>query len=494
VKPVPRNPAASQFIVVAAYATTVALSLALTVLLGRNLTPGDFGFFALVVALFAFAREVIDLGTTATASREMGRDSTLEQQLLEGLYYVRRIVAFALAAFALFLASLQDDSSRRMVLVGAAAALAILGPTAYNASFQWRQALLAPSIAAFATQLLLLVACAYLVVHGITGTEQVALVVVREIAFIVAIAYLGRRLVRFRVTPRLHFTRIRAFYAAAGIWAVAVMCRHLFVQSDVLVVYLVQGSMELGAWAAAYRVVAPLYAIPWIIVVPLIPVLAALGDSRAGSALLESTLLLGCGVGALLSLCVVAAAPALITLLYGGKYLAAPLDAIPSMRWLGLAIAPSFVIETVAAGLLISGRVRAVLAVSATGLALKTIANVVLVPILGFVAVTVTTAIMELAASVALCLALPLRWKALRRRAAIALTPALVTGLLVWAVATWIDTPVLQLIMISCVGVGGLAALLCTGTARTYFRRLHAARTGMPGSAPDVSPSVDSAA
>ena len=476
-----RSPAASQFVLVFAFGGTVAVSLALTVFLGRALAPGDFGLFALVGALFSFARDVIDLGSSTTASRDIGRDPGSERQLLEGLYYVRRIVAFALALLAIALAFLQDDPTRRMVILAAAAVLAVLGPTAYYASFQARQALLAPSLAAFATQVLLLAACALLVARGIVGAEVAGLVVVRELALIVIVAFLGRRLVGFRAIPRPHFARIRAFYATAGIWALAALCRHLFVQADVLAVYLLRGDVELGAWAAAYRILAPALALPWMAALPLVPVLAALGPLRAGTELLTRSLRLGLGVGVLAATCTFAVAPDLVTVLYGGKYAAAPLDAVPAMRWLALAIAVSFTTEIAAAGLLAAGRVRVVLATSATGLAFKIIANAVLVPVFGFVAAAATTATIELAACAVLCIALSLRWRPLARSVAKALAPALATGLLAVGIVHWIPTPAARLAAACCVGLLAFLALLRSAVGRDYFHSLREAKSVVPG-------------
>ena len=107
------NPAANQLALVAAFAATVALGLALTVVLGRSLEPADFGFFALVVTLFAFARDAIDLGSSATAARDMARNPRAEIELLEGLHYVRRIIALALAAGAVALAASASAMMRR---------------------------------------------------------------------------------------------------------------------------------------------------------------------------------------------------------------------------------------------------------------------------------------------------------------------------------------------------------------------------------------------
>src|SRR5690242_18077659 len=92
-----RGAAASQFVLLASFGVTAAVGLALTVVLGRHLSPADFGFFALVGAILAFSRDATDLGTSTAASRDMARDPTSERVLLEGLYFARRAVAFLLA-------------------------------------------------------------------------------------------------------------------------------------------------------------------------------------------------------------------------------------------------------------------------------------------------------------------------------------------------------------------------------------------------------------
>ena len=475
-----RNPAANQLVLVLAFAASGVLGLALTVLLGRGLAPADFGFFALVTTLFAFARDAIDLGSSATASRDMARDPGGEKQLLEGLWYARRIIALVLAAVAVALAFTQPDRLRLWIMLAAAVVLANLGRTAFNALFQARQALVAPALAAFGTQLLLFVACIALLARGNAGAETALALVGREALALVAIAWLGRRLLGERVSPRPNYERIRGFYLAAGIWAAATLCRHLLPQVDVLAVYLLRGSEELGAWASAYRLLAPVLALPWMLVIPLVPVFAVLGSSQAGTELFASTALLCLGAGVLATTCTIAAAPDLIAVLYGAKYSAPPLDSVPAMRWIALALTPAFLIELGAAGLLVAGRVRIVLAISAVALACKIVAIAALVPTHGFVMAAAITGVTEIAVAAALFMALRLDWASLAKGIPVALAPAAVAAALCIAATRWIETPPVRLAAMIAAGVIALAMLMRTATGRDYFRCLGKARAAVP--------------
>lgn len=467
-----RGAAASQFVLVASFGVTAALGLALTVLLGRHLDPADFGFFALVGAILAFSRDATDLGTGTAASRDMARDPASERVLLEGLYFVRRAVAFLLALAVAGFAAAEHDPPRRAVLVGTCAVLAIMGSTAWMALFQARQALQGPALAAVTTQGLLLAGCAWLVALGYGAAPVTGLLVLREAAYVAAIAWLGHRLLGSRIVPRLHAVRVRAFYAAAGAWAVAALLRHLFVQTDVLSIYLARGEAELGSWAAAYRIVSPVAALPWVVVAPLVPLLVSRQATGGAPQVLASALRLALGVGSLLAVCGFAVAPDLVAILYGGRYASGDLAAEPALRWIALGLAPGCLCAVLAAGLLAAGRERSVLAVSAAGLAFKIAANAILVPRFGFVAAAMTAAAVELLA------ALGLWWHVrgiaapLSSGLAQALLPAALAALAAWAVAAGIALPAMRVVLLTLAGMAGLALLLRSDTGREYLRQV----------------------
>src|SRR5712672_2931332 len=75
----------SQAVLMSAHAGRLALSVGTVSLLGRNLEPSAFGFVALVSSVYLVAVEVLDLGTTAVAIREVAARPAEERDVLTAL-------------------------------------------------------------------------------------------------------------------------------------------------------------------------------------------------------------------------------------------------------------------------------------------------------------------------------------------------------------------------------------------------------------------------
>jgi O-antigen/teichoic acid export membrane protein len=476
--------ASSQLVILAAFGAHLVVSLALTVALGRALAPAEFGFFALVATIFAFGRDATDLGTTAAGARNMRRDPACERSLLEGLVVWRRAVGGVLAVGVLGLAMAQADPERRWVLVAAALGLVAMGPAAFNAVFQARQAQAWPAAIVFLSQLLLLAGCLALVAAGAGGVATAGLVAAREVFVAVAIGFYGCWLVGYRPVPGLRGRGLRVFAGAASVWALAALCRQLYTQMDVLTVYAFRGEMELGALAAAWRPLSPAFLIPWLATAPLVPVLtiAVTRDPMRHRKLLRQSFRVAIGVGALVTACGVALAPDLVTILYAGRYAEAPLDAATAMRWLSLAVVPVHVMAVAAVALLAAGRESLVLRVIAVGLAAKVAANVVLVPSGGFLAAVIITATLEAAVAIALFAAamgtvrpaMPsvLSWAALLPAGAVAIASPFIAS-----------APATRVASLLALGGAGFVALLVSPVGRAYFGALRDAGAEQPAGA-----------
>lgn len=469
--------ALSQLVMLLGFVAHLGLGLVLTVLLGRALSPESFGFFAFVAALYAFARETTDLGTTSTAARDMQRDPGMERPLLEGLYAWRRLVGGVLAIGVFILAALQEDSDQRWILVATGLSFIAMGPPAFQAVFLARQAQIGPTLLGFITQIGLIIACVALLAGEFTGSEFAAMVVLREVVMLVGMALLGIFLVRYRLRPGLRGRGLGTFFAAAGIWGLAAACRHLYGQMDVLAVYLFSSQAELGALAAAYRPIAPAFLLPWVATAPLVPVLASMLSRRVSDyqQLVRQTLTIATSVGALGTVLGVVLAPDLVQLLYGGRYQADPMDAVTAMRWLALAILPVHLMAVAAVSLLAAGRERAVLVIIAAGLAVKIVANLIVVPIFGFLGAVATTAVMEVMVVIGLLWALFGRTglRPVRLSAGWSLAPAVVVALLGPLVTV---DPIWRLASLVVVGGGAFILVMRSPIGRTYLGSLREIR------------------
>src|SRR5688572_24253117 len=132
----------SQALLVSAHAARLALSIVIASLLGRGLSAADFGFVALLSSLYIVAVEILDMGTTAAATREIAARPARERETLSALLALRRLMAAAALAAILLLACSDyvPRPDQRIVLVAAAAGVFLLHLHAYQLVFQLRQA------------------------------------------------------------------------------------------------------------------------------------------------------------------------------------------------------------------------------------------------------------------------------------------------------------------------------------------------------------------
>src|SRR5207249_818093 len=112
----------SQAILVSAHAGGLVLSVAIASLLGRNLAPADFGFVALITSIYIVALEMLDMGTTAVATRKIAAQPARERETLTTLLALRRLLSAVMlpAILGLVLQQLCVQDRQWIVLVAAA--------------------------------------------------------------------------------------------------------------------------------------------------------------------------------------------------------------------------------------------------------------------------------------------------------------------------------------------------------------------------------------
>ena len=263
----------SQAILLGATADRLLVSLVVTGLLGRILSPANYGFFALVSAVLIVGRDLLDLGTTNVAAREIIVEPGREKDVLQALLGWRAATGVFLALACVIFAFAQSGSLRTGILFAAAAVLAIMYLNAVLPVFQVRQAHGGPAALALAAQFALLAGCVGLYVAQAAGALYALLVVIREAAVTFGSRIMANRLLGYRPVPRLRGKDTWPFLAKALAFGGAAVSYHLYFNSGAFLVWFFRPEPELGAFAAAFRPIQPLLALPWILMVPLLPVL-----------------------------------------------------------------------------------------------------------------------------------------------------------------------------------------------------------------------------
>jgi O-antigen/teichoic acid export membrane protein len=392
-----RSPLSTQRIIFFGFLFRSVTSILIVATLGRVLSPEDYGFFSLVAVLVVIMREVLDLGVGNLVVREIVENPEREQFIVEGLMGWRAWVSAILTGTLLLLGLIQEDLWRSIVYVS----LAVVTPSyitlAQVPSFVARQAMLAPAILGVVLQLLFLTGMFTMIWVGMTGVVFCLLIIVREVLSNASYHLMFRRLVSFRPHIAPVSKEIRGFLFSALTYGGAVLLHGLYFNSDVLLVYLIRGEAELGAYSAAFRAINPILNVPYMLVIPLVPTLTGLARKNMQNfrALVMDMTLIALGVGLVASVAGIITARDIVQILYAGNYIDGPLDAVGAFAWLSVALSATCISAPLVVGLLALHLERQLLLIGATGFGINVLANLLVLPHFGFEAAAVTTAITE---------------------------------------------------------------------------------------------------
>ena len=353
----------------------VVLFLLITRQLGRDMDPADFGFFALVSTLFALALQVMDMGSTAVATRQIGQQPGMERELLDALLGWRLLLGAVMAVGCLLLALVGPAQSpyERAVLAAAGVGVLLLHQSAYYVVFQLRQEFGKPLLLGLGSQVAFLLACLLLLRMNVGGIVVALLVVVREVVQVMGSRLIAIRALGFELRPRLRSPALRALLLTAWPFGVCAVIYKLAFHGGTFFVWMLEPPDALGTLSATLRLFSPVIDAAWLFVTPLIVgmSIAARSDTAAFRDQLGAQVCMLLGVAALLAVCGYLLAPTVLRLLYGDRYVLGELSSVLTFQWFGAATALSLITPVPVIAMLAQHRERELLWVSAFGLALN---------------------------------------------------------------------------------------------------------------------------
>ncbi len=467
------SPNVAQAILLGGAAAQLGLSLLITIYLARALSPAAFGFFSLIATTFILARKILDPGFGDVAARDIASQPQRERPILEGLMAYRRAAGIVLAAGVCLFAFSQRGAVERNVLLAVAAVLLFTEPAALGPVFQVRQAQGGPALLTIAGGLLVLGGSVLLRHADIAGAAFGCLLVAREAVTLVGTKLLGERLLGYRPAPGFRSRALKAFLAPALIFSLASLVYAIYFNCDVFFVYALRGKDELGAYAAAFRPINPLLALPWLLMSPLIPVLSATAaqDINVFVRQVRGACAVALGIGAVTLVAGVMLAPDLVHLLYKGEYVAGPLSCVTAFRWLAIAFGMVAVTTVVTASLLAARREKQLLAIGSAALLVNAVLNLVLLRKHDFTAAAFVTATTELLFLMGALIAFRLttRHVPLTRSSVLYLAPA---AFLVGVLRIASGGPALRVTCGVLLGLASVIGILLTPPARRLRREL----------------------
>jgi len=389
----------SQAVLASAHAGRLLVSLVTASVLGRSLAPADFAFVALLSSIYIVAVEVLDMGTTAVANREIAAQPAKERETLEALLALRRLVAVAAFAALLGLACSEYVVQRelRIVLAIAACGVFLLHLHAYQVVFQVRQAYGRVTALALASQIGFLLACAVMLKFSAAGAAIGLLVVAREAVQAIGARWMAVRMLGSRLRARWLDPRIGALLKAGWMIGAAGVCYKLAAYAGGFMLWQMSVPESLASFNAAQRLLVPMSDLAWLFVTPLIAAMSASvsRDAAAFRAQLGGYLKFMLGMSALVAIGGYFVAPFVLRLLYGETYASGPLSAVDIFRWLALGYFFALVTPLLVVAELARGNSKALLLSAAATLAINVSANTWVIPRYGAQGAAMTLAACE---------------------------------------------------------------------------------------------------
>ena len=387
----------SQSWLIGAWVCRVLIGLGITACLGRFLDASAFGFYAFIGTLLLLGHVLIDLGTGAVAAREIARDPDRERPVLEGILGWRWLVATMGALGVVVLGVSEPDGARRGILLAVAGVLCLMPVGLGAVVMQVRQSQALMQTLGVVVQVAVLGGCFLLHTLGVAGALFASLLCFRDVTNLVGTMLIACRRLGYRPRPSLRDRGLPPLLKSAFIQGLAVLVQITYFHIDVLLVRVMRGEAELGAYAAAFRPINPLLLLPGTLMAPVLPVLVATAVKnlkRFREQVVNAAVLL-LGIGALGAVAGILAAPELLNVLYDGRYLGGALNAAPAFAWLCAAFFCVFATAPLGTALLAVGREGSLLRIALAGLALNVVGNLLLIPRMGFEAAALTTAATE---------------------------------------------------------------------------------------------------
>jgi O-antigen/teichoic acid export membrane protein len=370
---------------------------------------------------------------------------------------------------------MQRGEAERAVLMLVGVVLLFTAPAALDPVFQVRQAQGGPALLSIVGGLLVLFGSMLFRRLAVAGDAFAVLLVIREAFLLVSTKILADRLLGYQPRPAIHERELKAFLGPALIFGLASLVYTVYFNCDVFFVLALRGREELGAYAAAFRPVNPLLLLPWLLMVPVVPVLTSMlnKDKEWFVRQVRGACGIAAGIGACGLVAGTLLAPDLVQLLYKGRYLEGTLSCISAFRWLAVAVGLVCVTTVLTASMLADGREKVLLAIGTIALIANAAINLVLLRHYNFTAAGFATAVTELLYLIGAVIAFrvitrrsPVNWSV-----AAFLLPAIVVGIVLHFLR---GGAVLRVACGVVLGLLAVGAILLTPSARRFRKEMTA--------------------
>lgn len=378
-----------------AQSLTRAIGFVYVIYLAGILGVSEFGLYTLALAYFSIISSIADFGFNRFLIREVAKDRSKAVQLLWNIIILRLTLTSVL--FAIFAITLYSfDPMKMRVSLILLATLSIL-PQAIaltvDAIFVANQKLQISAIALFVASLAAALAGYILVGKGFGTMGAVNALILGQVIYAIVL------LIFLLKYERLVFSKINlgllkeAIYGSLPYGLLGILGL-LYFRIDTILLSYIKGSFETGIYGAAYKFLESITFIPSAFSLALFPILSKLHDANIQDVrkLYFKSLKVMAGLGIVVFLAYILVLPKVISI-----FLPNYLSSIAAIQILALSI-PFMFAQGVTVSVLLSTDkyLKQVILLSIITLVFNVVANLVFIPLFGFIGASWITVLSEI--------------------------------------------------------------------------------------------------
>lgn len=394
-------------------AISASITLLVTLVIGRTLGPAGYGEFTKIFVFVGYFYTLADFGLNQIYIKLAGENETKHLKVLFGL---RLLIGISLAIIATTTAQfLPYDSATEtgfspLVKIGIAlASLTIITQALFTSSNAYFQKILRYDLSAIAavTSYLFVLATAIIVTLGTQSLLGYTLAYVLGGLVLVLMSYIliAKRTKDFFL-PKFKTREFLIFLKPAWPVGIALLFNLIYFRIDVFILASARSSTEVGLYGLSYQFFEAALAVPIFFANSIYPLLAkAFAKSAQAFAKQVSSwikILIATSVPLTLALIVISY---LIPVVFGPSFE----GSVRSLQILSLGLPFFFISALLWHLLIIYDRQKFLTIIYAAGAAFNIIANLIFIPIYGYLAAAVITVVSE--ALITLLLAMAIRYK-----------------------------------------------------------------------------------
>ena len=258
----------------AAKALSTGLALVGIGLITRYLGAEGFGYYATILAFFAFFGALADLGIYTIATREISRVGADVRMILSNAFTLRLMVSFSVVLLSPLIAALlpYPEYVKTGILFAAVAFLFSSSYMVLNGVFQKHLAMDRVAIAETIGKAIQVGIIFFVVRHDLGFTAAVLSLIGSTAFNFFAVFLLSRGYITFSL--RLDGAYWRAFLRESLPMGVAAFVSFLYFKADTILLSFLRPGADVGIYNAAYKIIENLIFFPSMIIGLVLPLLA----------------------------------------------------------------------------------------------------------------------------------------------------------------------------------------------------------------------------